>query len=104
MHEDDTLHRFEHSERFTGRIEPLDEHVLIEPIDDETQTSTGLIIPSNSESACWSGIVVAAGDDAVGVLPGDKVLYPRHAGYEVRIAGQPKRIVSRHELIARLHD
>jgi hypothetical protein len=38
------------------------------------------------------------------VLPGDKVLYPRHAGYEVRIAGQPKRIVSRHELIARLHD
>ena len=38
MHEDDTLHRFESSEPFTGRIEPLDDHVLIEPVDDETET------------------------------------------------------------------
>jgi len=29
MHEDDTLSRFEHSEPFTGRIEPLDGYVLV---------------------------------------------------------------------------
>ena len=92
MHEDDTLSRFEHSEPFTGRIEPLDEYVLVEPVDDETETNAGLIIPASAESACIAGIVVAAGDDAVGIAPGDKVLYPRGAGFEIRIGGQPKRL------------
>ena len=104
MHEDDTLHRFEHSQPFTGRIEPLDEYVLIEPVDDESETSAGLIIPASAESSCVSGIVVSAGDDAAGVTPGDKVLYPRGAGFEIRMGGQPKRLVSRNELIARLFD
>jgi co-chaperonin GroES (HSP10) len=104
MHEDDTLRRFERSEPFAGRIEPLDEFVLIEPIEDETETNAGLIIPASAESACLSGIVTAAGEDAVGITPGDKVLYPRGSGYEIRLSGQPKRLVSRHELIARLHD
>ena len=87
MHEDDTLSRFEHSEPFTGRIEPLDGYVLVEPVDDETETNAGLIIPASAESACIAGIVVAAGDDASGVAPGDKVLYPRGAGFEIRIGG-----------------
>jgi co-chaperonin GroES (HSP10) len=104
MHEDDTLRRFERSEPFTGRLEPLDEYVLIEPTDDETETPVGLIIPASAESACISGIVVAAGEDAQGVAPGDKVLYPRGAGFEVRLSGQAKRLISRHELIARIHD
>ena len=104
MHEDDTLSRFEHSEPFTGRIEPLDGYVLVEPVDDETETNAGLIIPASAESACIAGIVVAAGDDASGVAPGDKVLYPRGAGFEIRIGGQPKRLLDRQELIARLYD
>jgi len=104
MHEDDTLRRFEHSEPYTGRVEPLDEYVLIEPVDGETQTGAGLIIPFSEDSSCTSGIVVAAGEDAGGIAPGDKVLYPRGAGFEIRLSGQPKRLVSRHELIARLHD
>ncbi len=104
MHEDDTLRRFENSEPYTGRVEPLDEYVLIEPVDGETQTGGGLIIPSSDDASCTSGIVVAAGEEAIGITPGDKVLFPRDAGYEIRLSGQPMRLVSRHELIARLHD
>ena len=69
MHEDDTLRRFESSEPFTGRIEPLDDNILIEPVDDETETSGGLIIPSSAESGVISGIVVAVGDDSHGIAP-----------------------------------
>jgi chaperonin GroES len=104
MHEDDTLSRFEQSEPFTGRIEPLDGYVLVEPVEDETETSAGLIIPASAESSCIAGIVVAVGDDASGVSPGDKVLYPRGAGFELRVSGQPKRLLDRSELIARLFD
>ena len=39
-----------------------------------------------------------------GVEPGDKVLYPRDAGYEVRLAGTAVRVMRRGELIARVHD
>ncbi|HEY0389235.1 MAG TPA: co-chaperone GroES family protein [Gaiellales bacterium] len=104
MHEDDTLDRFERSQPFTGRIEPLDHYVLVEPVEDETETRAGLIIPASAESACLSGIVVAAGDDAGGLAPGDKVLFPRRAGFEIRVSGQPKRLIARHEVVARLHD
>ena len=50
MHEDDTLSRFERSEPFTGRIEPLDGYVLVEPVDDETETNAGLIVPASPPS------------------------------------------------------
>jgi chaperonin GroES len=104
MHEDDTLDRFERSQPFTGRIEPLDHYVLVEPVEDETETTTGLIIPASAESSCLFGIVVSAGDEATGLAPGDKVLFPRGAGFEIRVSGQPKRLLGRHEVIARLHD
>lgn len=104
MHGDDTISRFERSEPDAGRIEPLDHYVLIEPVDEETETAHGLIIPGSTELPCRSGVVVAVGEDAAGVAPGDKVLYPRGAGFEVRLAGEPKRLIDRRELIARLLD
>jgi co-chaperonin GroES (HSP10) len=105
MHGDDTLERFEHARRGgSGGIEPLDHFVLIEPVDDETETSHGLIIPASSDSTCLAGVVVAVGDDVHGVAPGDKVLYPRGAGYELTPGGEPKRLIDRRELIARITD
>ncbi len=51
MHGDDTLERFEHAPRGGhGGIEPLDHFVLIEPVDDETETNAGLIIPASAEA------------------------------------------------------
>ena len=40
------------------------------------------------------------------IEPGDKVLYPREAGYEVRLVRSPHRVrvLKREELIARIHD
>jgi chaperonin GroES len=104
MHEDDTLSRFERAQPGVSGVEPLDEFVLVEPVEDETETSHGLIIPASAESACDAGVVVSVGDEVHGVAPGDKVLYPRGAGFELRIGGQPKRLLDRQELIARLYD
>jgi len=104
MHGDDTLSRFERSQSGSGGIEPLDGFVLLEPVDDEAETNAGLIIPASAESSCHSGVVMAVGDDVHGVSPGDKVLFPRGAGYELRLSGEPKRLVDRRELIARIAD
>jgi len=44
------------------------------------------------------------GPDANGVEPGDKVLYPREAGYDVRLGGIEVKVLKRGDLIARVHD
>jgi co-chaperonin GroES (HSP10) len=85
-------------------LEPLDDFVVIETTDEETETRAGLILPASAETECRSGIVTAAGPDADGVAPGDKVLFQKEAGYDVRLAGTAVKVVRRHELIARIHD
>jgi chaperonin GroES len=85
-------------------LEPLDDHVVVEPSDEETETRAGLIIPASAEAGCRTGIVTATGADAIGVEPGDKVLFPKEAGFEVRLGGTAVLVLRRADLIARVHD
>jgi chaperonin GroES len=85
-------------------LEPLDDYVVIEPSDEESETTTGLIIPASAETSCRTGIVTAVGTDSGSIEPGDKVLFPKDAGYDVRLAGSAMKVLRRGELIARVHD
>jgi co-chaperonin GroES (HSP10) len=86
-------------------IEPLDDYLVVEPLD-ESETASGLIVPVNEAAQCTTGIVASVGPDISTVEPGDKVLYPREAGYEVRLvrSSHRVRILKREDLIARIHD
>jgi chaperonin GroES len=87
-------------------LEPLDQFVVVQPVSDETETRSGLILPASAAAAvaCRTGIVTAVGSDADGIEAGDKVLYPREAGYEVRLGGIEVKVLKREDLIARIHD
>jgi chaperonin GroES len=87
-------------------LEPLDQFVVVQPVSDETETRSGLILPASAAAAvaCRTGIVTAVGADADGIEAGDKVLYPREAGYEVRLGGIEVKVLKREDLIARIHD
>jgi chaperonin GroES len=85
-------------------IEPLDDYVVIQPSDEESETNLGLILPASAEADCRTGVVTAVGSEASGIEPGDKVLFPSEAGYEVRLAGTAVRVMRRADLIARIHD
>jgi chaperonin GroES len=87
-------------------LEPLDEFVVVQPTSDETETRAGLILPASAAAAaaCRTGIVTAVGAEANGIEPGDKVLYPREAGYDVRLGGIEVKVLKRQERIARVHD
>jgi chaperonin GroES len=85
-------------------LEPLDDYIVIEPSDEETETRAGLIIPASAEAGCRTGIVTATGAEVSGVEPGDKVLFPKDAGFEVRLGGAAVKVMRRRELIARVHD
>jgi len=87
-------------------LEPLDEFVVVQPVPDDSETRAGLILPASATDAspCRSGIVTAVGSEVEGVDVGDKVLYPRDAGYDVRLGGLEVKVLKREDLIARIHD
>jgi chaperonin GroES len=100
----------EEPQRIDLSLEPLDDYVVIQPSSEfsdeeaETKTPSGLIIPASAESVCLTGIVTAIGSDAGGIEPGDKVLFPKEAGFEVRLHGGEVKVLRRSELIARIND
>ena len=91
-------------QHLTVTLEPLDDFVVIEAADSETWTRSGLLIPAGADAGCRTGIVTAVGSEVDGIEVGDKVLFPKEAGFEVRLAGSPVRVVKRGDLIARVHD
>jgi co-chaperonin GroES (HSP10) len=95
----------EGSPRTHVEIEPLDDYLVVEPLD-ESETASGLIVPVNEAAQIRTGIVASVGPDVSFVEPGDKVIYPREAGYEVRLTRSPirVRVLRREDVIARIHD
>ena len=85
-------------------LEPLDDYVVIQPSDEEYETNHGLIKPASNQADSRTGVVTAVGGEASGVEPGDKVLFPTGAGYEVRLGGTAVKVMRRGDLIARVHD
>jgi co-chaperonin GroES (HSP10) len=86
-------------------LDPLDDYLVIEPLD-ESELPSGLIVPANEATHVQSGIVAAVGPDVTDVEPGNKVLFPREAGYEVRLARSSHRVrvLKREDVIARISD
>jgi co-chaperonin GroES (HSP10) len=95
----------EGSPRTHVELEPLDDYLAVEPLED-SETASGLIVPANEAARVRTGIVASVGPDVTLLEPGDKVLYPREAGYEVRLTRSPlrMRVLKREDVIARVHD
>jgi len=91
-------------QRIDLSLEPLDDYLVVQPSDEETETRTGLIIPASTVTECRTGIVTAVGPEASGLEPGDKVLFAKDAGFDVRLGGADVKVLRRRELIARVHD
>jgi co-chaperonin GroES (HSP10) len=87
------------------RLEPLDDNIVVEQLD-ESELPSGLIVPANEATQVRSGIVTAVGPDVSAVEPGDKVLFARGAGFEVRLARSSHRVrlLKREDVLARIHD
>ena len=72
-------------------LEPLDDWIVVEPLD-ESETASGLIVPINEGAQTRQAIVAAVGPEVESIDPGDKVLFPRDAGFEVRLARSAHRV------------
>ena len=82
---------------------PLADRVLIEPTAAETTTASGIIIPDTAKEKPQEGIVVAAGpgkkEEPTTVKVGDKVLYGKYSGSELKLDGKDYLIVKESDLL-----
>jgi len=89
-------------------ITPLFDNILIRPLEAEEKTSSGIILPDSAKEKPQIGEVVAVGkgkiDDgkliAVTVKVGQKVMYKKWGGNEVKINGEELMLVEEKDILA----
>lgn len=83
------------------KIQPLGENVLVEPAKSDTKTASGIVLPDTSEEKPQEGVVIAAGDDKkIKVKPGQKVIYSKYSGNEIKIGEKEYLLVKNEDILA----
>lgn len=90
------------------KIRPLQDRIIVKRLEEETKTKGGIIIPDSAKEKPIEGKVVAVGkgkkaDDgkliAMDVKVGDKVLFSKYGGTEVKIDGEELLIMREDDIL-----
>jgi chaperonin GroES len=91
-------------------IKPLEDRIVVKPLDAEQTTASGLVIPDTAKEKPQEGEVIAVGpgrfnDDGDERIPmdinvGDKVIYSKYGGTEVKYSGEEFLILSARDVLA----
>ncbi|MES2677714.1 MAG: co-chaperone GroES [Pseudomonadota bacterium] len=90
-------------------IKPLHDHILVERIEAENKTKGGIIIPDTAQEKPMEGIIIAAGEGAfdnngkrvaLDVKVGNRVLFKKWGGTEVKIDGKELIILKEGDVLA----
>ena len=93
----------------TLNIKPLGDRVVVEPLEKEDTTPSGLVLPETAKERPQEGTVLAAGpgrvnDDgtrvAMDVKVGDRVLYVKYAGTEFKLNDKKYLILGEKDILA----
>lgn len=92
-----------------AKIRPLHDRVLVERLEAESKTAGGIIIPDTAKEKPAEGKIVAVGEGlrdengkrvALDVKKGDKVLFAKWGGTEVKIDGKELIILKESDILA----
>jgi len=91
------------------KLKPLGGRVIVEPIEQEEMTAGGIILPETAKEKPQEGKILAAGpgerDDtgkriAMEVSVGDRVLYAKYSGTEIKMDGKKVLILRESDILA----
>lgn len=89
------------------KIQPLGTRVLVRPDNEsESRTSSGLYIPETAKEKPQTGVVIAIGDEDedIKVQVGQKVLFPKYTGTEIKLDGVEHLIMDADDILAIVKD
>ncbi len=93
----------------TQKIKPLFDYVLIRPLSAESKTASGIVLPDSAKEKPQVGEVMAIGPGGISeegkpvkmvVSVGDKVLYKKWGGNEVKVGSEEWLLVEQKEIMA----
>jgi len=84
------------------KVKPLADRVLVKLEKNEAKTAGGIIIPDTAQEKTQQGLVVAVGDDkdVIKVKAGQKVMYDKYAGTQIKIKEEEHLILKMSDIIA----
>ncbi|HOP73551.1 MAG TPA: co-chaperone GroES [Bacillota bacterium] len=90
-------------------IKPLGERIVIKVLESEEKTKSGIVLPDTAKEKPQMGIVKAVGNGklldngqrvALDVKVGDKVLFAKYAGTEVKLDGEEFMVLKESDILA----
>jgi chaperonin GroES len=93
------------------RIHPLDDRVVVEPLEAEEKTAGGILLPDTAKQKPQRGRVVAVGPGKMtekgdrtplSVDKGDEVIYGRYSGNDIEVDGREIKIMRESDILAKI--
>ena len=93
------------------KIRPLDDRVVVEPIEAEQKTAGGIVLPDSAKEKPQRGTVVAVGPGRLldngqrgelSVVVGDEVIYGKYGGTDIEINGDDVKILRESDILAKV--
>ena len=93
------------------KIRPLDDRVVVEPMEAEEMTAGGIVLPDTAKEKPQRGTVVAVGPGklldngqrgALSVAVGDQVIYGKYGGTEIEVDGDDVKILRESDILAKV--
>ena len=90
------------------KVRPLQDRVVVQRIEEEAKTAGGIIIPDTAKEKPQEGKIIAAGNGKIlengtrlelDVKPGDRVLFSKYAGTEIKIDGEDYLIMREDDIL-----
>jgi chaperonin GroES len=90
------------------KIRPLHDRVIVKRLEEETKTKSGIIIPDSAKEKPAQGEIIAVGDGKIlengtklgmNVKVGDKVLFSKYGGTEIKIEGDEYLIMREEDIL-----
>lgn len=93
------------------KLKPLDDRVVVEPMDAETTTAGGIVLPDTAKEKPQRGKVQAVGPGRlldngercpVSVKVGDEVMFSKYGGTDIEVDGKDIKILRESDILAKL--
>jgi chaperonin GroES len=93
------------------KVRPLDDRVVVEPLEAEEKTAGGILLPDTAKQKPQRGRVIAVGPGklldngsraALAVGKGDEVLYGRYAGTDIEVDRKEIKILRETDILAKV--
>jgi chaperonin GroES len=94
-----------------SRLRPLDDRVVVEPMEAEERTSGGIVLPDSAKERPQRGTIVSLGPGKLldsgnrgkpSVSVGDVVIYGKYSGTDIEVGGKDVKILRESDILAKV--